>query len=134
MACYLHDISMVTFPDLNAIHEETYECNKIYSDFVIKAREKLQSTNLCKSSVKNMLKEFYMRMDAFYENLVRASHAKNSASEIRKKSELEFIDDALREIVAEISEAHGASVNDIYIKRNRLQRQKYGVRNLRKLF
>lgn len=114
IACYLHDISMVTFPDLDAIQSGTFESNKIYSDFVKDIREEINSSNLSKRPVKKLLKEYYMRVDAFYEKLVRDNHARNSAAEIRDRNELSFIDSALREIVAEVSEAHGYSVNEIY--------------------
>ncbi len=114
IACYLHDISMVTFPDLDSIQSGTFEGNKIYSDFVKSVREELENSNLAKRPVKRMLKEYYMKMDAFYEKLVRDNHARNSAVEIRSRDELSFIDSALREIVAEVSEAHGYNVNEIY--------------------
>lgn len=114
IACYLHDISMVTFPDLDSIQSGTFESNKIYSDFVRSIRQELNDSNLAKRPVKKLLKEYYMKVDAFYEKLVRDNHARNSASEIRNRHELSFIDSALREIVAEVSEAHGYSVNDIY--------------------
>lgn len=114
IACYLHDISMVTFPDLDSIHSGNFESNKIYSDFVKKVCNDLNKSNFAKRPVKKMLKEYYMRMDAFYENLVRDNHARNSAVEIRSRNELNFIDSALREIVAEVSEAHGYNVNEIY--------------------
>lgn len=114
IACYLHDISMVTFPDLDSILSGDFESNKIYSDFVKNIREELKKTNLANRPVKNLLKEYYLRVDSFYEKLVRDNHAKNSAAEIRNRQELDFIDSALREIVAEVSEAHGYNVNDIY--------------------
>lgn len=114
IACYLHDISMVTFPDLDSIQSGTFESNKIYSDFVKSIREKLNDSNLAKLPVKILLKDYYMKIDAFYEKLVRDNHARNSAAEIRNRQELSFIDSALREIVAEVSEAHGYNVNDIY--------------------
>lgn len=114
IACYLHDISMVTFPNLDSIQSGSFESNKIYSDFVKNIREELNDSNLAKRPVKKMLKEYYLRVDSFYEKLVRDNHAKNSATEIRNRQELSFIDSALREIVAEVSEAHGYNVNDIY--------------------
>lgn len=114
IACYLHDISMVTFPDLNSIQAGSFESNKIYSDFVRSIRQEINNSNLAKRPVKKLLKEFYMRVDSFYEKMVRDNHAQNSADEIRKRPELSFIDSALREIVAEVSEAHGYNVNDIY--------------------
>ncbi len=114
IACYLHDISMVTFPNLDSIQSGAFESNKIYSDFVKNIREELKNSNLAKRPVKKLLKEYYLRVDSFYEKLVRDNHAKNSATEIRNRHELSFIDSALREIVAEVSEAHGYNVNDIY--------------------
>lgn len=114
IACYLHDISMVTFPDLDSIQSGAFESNKIYSDFVKSIREELNNSNLAKRPVKKLLKEYYMKVDAYYEKLVRDNHARNSATEIRNRCELSFIDSALREIVAEVSEAHGYNVNDIY--------------------
>ncbi len=114
IACYLHDISMVTFPDLDSIQSGCFESNKIYSDFVKSIREETNNSNLAKRPVKKLLKEYYMRVDSFYEKLVRDSHARNSAAEIRNRHELSFIDSALREIVAEVSEAHGYNVNDVY--------------------
>jgi len=39
IACYLHDISMVTFPNLDSIQLDNYNTNKIYSDFVAQVRE-----------------------------------------------------------------------------------------------
>lgn len=114
IACYLHDISMVTFPNLDLIQSETFESNKIYSDFVKNIRDELKNSSLAKRPVKKLLKEYYLRVDSFYEKLVRDNHAKNSANEIRSRQELCFIDSALREIVAEVSEAHGYNVNDIY--------------------
>lgn len=114
IACYLHDISMVTFPDLDSIQSGAFESNKIYSDFVKKIREELKNSNLAKRPVKRLLKEYYLKVDSFYEKLVRDNHARNSATEIRNRHELSFIDSALREIVAEVSEAHGYNVNDIY--------------------
>lgn len=43
IACYLHDISMVTFPDLDSIQSGGFESNKIYSDFVKNIREELKN-------------------------------------------------------------------------------------------
>lgn len=112
VACYLHDISMVTFPHLEAIQDDCFESNQISSDFRAEI-EKLGQTP-SEKSLKNMLKDYYLRLDEFYEGLVRRNHAKDSADEIRSRTELEFIDASLREIIAEISEAHGYNTTDIY--------------------
>lgn len=115
IACYLHDISMVTFPNIDSIQLDNYNTNKIYSDFVAQVREEEKKSKLAINSVKRMLKEYYITLDSFYESIVRTNHAKDSANEIRSRSELNFIDIPLREIVAEVSEAHGYDVNEIYM-------------------
>lgn len=114
IACYLHDISMVTFPNLDLLLADSFESNQIYSNFVNEVNKEIQDSKLAMRPVKRLLKDYYIRVDAFYEKLVRENHAKNSATEIRNRNELGFIDRSLREIVAEISEAHGYEVNDIY--------------------
>jgi len=81
---------------------------------IVKNTASRKKSNLAKRPVKRLLKEYYLKVDSFYEKLVRENHAKNSATEIRNRHELGFIDSALREIVAEVSEAHGYNVNDIY--------------------
>ena len=109
IACYLHDISMVTLPDLNKLQQDEYTTNKLYSDFT-----KDYNPRDSKKDILKLLKDYYMKIDSYYEGLVRDNHAKDSANEIRNRKELGFIDSSLREIVAEISEAHGYDVRDIY--------------------
>ena len=114
IACYLHDISMVTLPDLNLILEDTFDCNKIYTDFIRDIHEIWKNNHMAQRAVKAMLKEYYMKLDEFYEKKVRDNHAKNSASEIRERNDLGFIDDSVREIAAEVSEAHCYNVSEVY--------------------
>lgn len=114
IACYLHDISMVTLPSLDAIQSGGYENDKIYSDFVKDIRNQMENSNLAKKEILKLLKDYYMRIDSFYEALVRNSHARDSAKEIRARSELGFIDAGIREIVAEVSEAHGYNISEVY--------------------
>lgn len=113
IACYLHDMSMVTLPNLDNLQHSNYQTDKIYSDFIKDAI----STDIMISSkgeVLKLLKNYYMRIDSFYENLVRDNHAKDSANEIRNRVDLAFIEASLREIVAEVSEAHCFDTRDIY--------------------
>ena len=125
IACYLHDISMVTFPFLDAIQDSSYESDEIYTNFINDVRKSLNGDNLSDKSVKKMLKDYYLKVDEFYENRVRSNHAKDSAKEIRSRKELSFIDAALREIVAEVSEAHGYNIADIYYKKSSAQSQNW---------
>jgi hypothetical protein len=105
---------MVTLPDLDQLQANKFESNKIYSDFVKEIEYQINGNNFAKKEVLKLLKDYYMRIDSFYEWLVRDGHPKNSATEIRARSELGFIDAAVREIVADVSEAHGYNVSEIY--------------------
>lgn len=62
--------------------------------------------------------DYYVKVDEFYEKQIRSNHAKDSAKEIRERKELSFIDFAMREIVAEVSEAHGYNLEDVYYKKS----------------
>lgn len=125
IACYLHDISMVTFPLLDAIQEDGYKTNELYTDFFNDIKESYRKEEWSNKSVKKILRDYYLRIDEFYENLVRENHAKNSADEIRKKEDLSFIDSALRELVAEVSEAHGYDIVDVYSKKSNARKQNW---------
>lgn len=125
IACYLHDISMVTFPFLDAIQEDCFESNKIYTDFIKDVKKSWKDDSWSDKTVKKIIKDYYLRVDEFYENLVRSAHAKDSANEIRNRNELSFIDSALREIVAEVSEAHGYNTADIYLKKSNARNQNW---------
>ena len=118
ISSYLHDISMVTFPLLDSIQDNSYESDKIYTDFVNDIKKSIDDDNLSDKSVKKMLMDYYVKVDEFYEKQIRSNHAKDSAKEIRERKELSFIDFAMREIVAEVSEAHGYNLEDLYYKKS----------------
>lgn len=112
IACYLHDISMVTLPKMDEFQVDNNESNKIYIEF-LKDLEKIKSINDARK-IKKLLKDYYKKMDAFYEMKVRSSHAKDSANEIRNRKDLDIIDQCLRDVIAEVAEAHGYDVQDVY--------------------
>lgn len=96
LSCYLHDISMVTYPDINSFDE-----NKVNS----------QPHTI---NWQNEILRHYDLVDKFFENDIRNNHPKNSATIIRK-GQLGFeLDEFVRNAVAIISEAHGAEAEDIY--------------------
>ena len=125
ISCYLHDISMVTFPRLDAIQDDEFKSNKICTDFIVDIKNSMNEEKWSNKSVKKILRNYYLRVDDFYENLVRANHAKDSANELRKRKELSFMDLALREIVAEVSEAHGYDIKDIYLLKSNARNQSW---------
>lgn len=108
-ACYLHDISMVTIPDYDRFYMGTdTRPNQILTSVETEFR-KGSTTKLQKALLKA-----YQEMDAYFEEMIRSSHAEDSAKEIRKFKELDFIDPSTREFIARISEAHGYDTTDIY--------------------
>jgi len=114
-ACYLHDISMVTLPEMSSFYnEDNIESNRIYSDFVAELDEKRENIQL----MKKQLCDYYQKIDEYFEKIIRNRHAQKSGSEIRKHSELNFIETSLREAIAQVSEAHGYGVDGIYYSKS----------------
>ena len=108
-SCYLHDISMVTLPNVNEFytgHDETSDF--IYTDFINKINK---NSSL---ETKKALCDAYKQIDGFFEMDIRKNHANNSAIEIRKFKELDFIEPVVRELIADVCCAHGYDVADIY--------------------
>lgn len=77
----------------------------------------------------------YRKIDNYFEEAVRSKHANDSAAEIRKRSELNYLDTSMRELVAEVSEAHGAdriydNIIDIYKLIDKTHRDIFQPKNL----
>ena len=133
LACYLHDISMVKIPALDAflIDKESGDSiawehlSEIHQQIALKTRlakgEKIEyreSDVEDISQVKKWMTQSFRRLDAYYEKKIREKHASDSAVEIRTREDLNFLDETLREFVAEISEAHQADERDIYFTKS----------------
>lgn len=126
ISCYLHDISMVLHPNLyDDFIKDTKESNLIYSDFKGKISEVLkvdENSNLYfniidyvdEQSMKKLLVDFFVKLDQYYEGHVRNNHPKQSARFIRKSNDFNFVEDVVKDIVAEVSQAHGYDVEEIY--------------------
>lgn len=115
-ACYLHDISMVRYPDLYtfAITSDK-ESNYIYHEF----KEKIDKCSKSKESIlKKDLIELYIKIDEYFEHIVRDNHANDSGEFIRNNIDLDFIDRSLRDNIAQISEAHGYDTLEIYRRKS----------------
>ncbi len=108
-ACYLHDISMVRIASSNDFLLDTDSSNKI----VTKLEEKwLKSHSV--EEIRSAIVETYKEVDGFFENKIRSRHAQESAEEIRKRSDLKFLEHSVRENIAEIAESHMMDTKDIY--------------------
>lgn len=100
LSCYLHDISMASYPDINSFDEN-------------QVKDKNSSIYW-----QNEILKHYDLVDNFFENEIRSKHAKNSAIIIRN-GELGFkLDEFVRNAVAIISEAHYTDMGDIYGHKN----------------
>lgn len=109
IACYLHDISMVRIASENDFLLDKGESETITTDLEMKW-DSSKSTG----EVKKAIVETYKAVDEFFERKIRTKHAKDSAEEIRKRHELDFLDESVRECVAEIAESHMMDTKDIY--------------------
>lgn len=109
IACYLHDISMVRIASENDFILDTGDSCEIVTELDSK-------WSRCKSTsdAKKAIFEAYKAVDIFFENKIRSKHARDSAEEIRKRKELDFLEPSVREAVAEIAESHMMDAKDIY--------------------
>lgn len=110
IACYLHDISMVTIPKMEIFNDMNYHANKIGTEYLFDAERFSNNSKV----IKNLLIRYYKKLDEFYEIQVRNNHARKSGQEIRNRIDLNFIETFVREVVAEVSEAHGHEINEVY--------------------
>lgn len=131
ISCYLHDISMVLHTNLmESFIKDSKESNIIYSEFkrslkglmVQDDQGKIKLVKLDyieEQPIKKLIVDFFVKLDQYYEGYVRNNHPKQSAMFIRKSNDFDFVEDVVKDIVAEISQAHGYDVDEIYkIKSN----------------
>jgi len=126
ISCYLHDISMVIHPNLVDIFvKDNKASNLIYSQFKRQVSGMLDSCRIegediekfnyiGKETIKNLLVEYFIKLDQYFENYVRDSHAAISGNFIKKNKDLEFIDEPIRNIITSVSKAHGYEVEEVY--------------------
>lgn len=112
-ACYLHDISMVTFPDYKTLYtEDNEETNLIATHFA----NHYDASDSIKA--KRALYETYQEIDSYFEAKVRNNHAADSAREIRTFPELDFIEPTMREMIACVAHGHGQDILDVYYQKS----------------
>ena len=114
-ACYLHDISMVSFPDYSLFYTNDSEpSNKILSDFISQYEKGPNDPANCKKA----LNDAYLSIDSYFESKVRGNHAFDSANEIRRFAELDFIEPSMRELIARVAAGHGQNWQEVYYKKS----------------
>lgn len=125
ISCYLHDISMVLHPNLiSEFTKDKKNSDLILSEFKNNISEILgidsnlnyenNLSNVEVKVVKRILVDYFVKLDQFYEHIVRDKHVKESADFILKSNDLAFIDATIRDIVAEVGRGHGYLTEEIY--------------------
>lgn len=128
MACYLHDISMVNIPDYSSFYKDAEASNLIVRDFI----NDIKNDDVCDFKyTKIMMMKFYRAIDLYLENVARESHAKDSADVIRHDSQIKFLDDIEKEIIAQVSEAHGYELRDVYRRKSEAQKMVCSIKYLK---
>lgn len=143
LACYLHDISMVKIPAFDSFLLDTNEADQLAKELwdnfneefmhIDSSEKKISEMETKKDetkgdeedyksqemepdilSVKKYMLSSYKKLDGYFESSVRERHASDSAAEIRQRAEIRYLDTPMRELVAEVSEAHCADERNIY--------------------
>lgn len=134
LACYLHDISMVIHPNIEAFCEENNDTDKIYSNFIealCDSRKPVVNKN--KPEIKQFILEYFKTVFEYFENSVRSTHAQKSAKFIIDRCEtpyLKFIDKTILQTVAHVSEAHGYDCEEVYGRKSFAKTQIYSLKYL----
>jgi hypothetical protein len=123
MACYLHDISMVIIPSIEAALKDKdsgfkpLDVTEHFKKSMNSVLDHQYIVNLQESDeLKNYCLDTYNLIDQFIANFIRKKHHTSSAEFISKPSQiLSFLDNEMRSKIANISEAHGYSTKDVYI-------------------
>lgn len=118
LACYLHDISMVLYPNIDNFSEDNGKTDLIYSQWKIGLEKIISEHNdiefAPKSSIKQFILKFYESVNNFFETEIRDTHHKKSSKYIKEQSDLAFIDKPTRRLIADVSEAHCYNAKDVY--------------------
>lgn len=109
IACYLHDVSMVRIASGNE-----FLLNDNESSTIIRNVQEKWDKGHDLGNMKETIFLAYKLLDTFFENKIRSRHGKDSAEEIRKRKDLDFLEKSVRENVAEIAESHMRDIKDIY--------------------
>lgn len=107
-ACYLHDISMVNYPNISSFNNN--ETKAITTRWL----ELTQKDTLSIEDANELMIKAYEMVNEYFEESIRKNHACSSSHIIVESHDLNFFSEFEKQTIAKISEAHGYDVNDIY--------------------
>lgn len=104
MSCYFHDITLVSYPDVNDFHATMV-------DVPLEENTDKQYVNA------------YCEVDRYFEQLIRGNHAKDSANAINKRSMFNFLNETTRNLVSNIAFSHGDDAVNVYDAPSKLMQE-----------
>ncbi len=116
LACYLHDISMVIHPNINDFKLGNKESEMIVTRNMVKFKGLPKDKLAYHEKFRAMLIDVFSDVYSYFENDKRSKHPKDSAAYIKDQHDkfLNYIDDAILDYVALVSESHGYDTADVY--------------------
>jgi hypothetical protein len=118
LACYLHDISMVLYPNINKFTEDNIQSDLIYTQWKVELHKLIVDFSkvdyIPKTRIKQLILAFYDSVNTYFENDIRDNHHGLSSNFIKAQPDLAFIEKPIRRLVAEVSEAHCYNTKDVY--------------------
>lgn len=115
LACYLHDIAMVIYPNIH----DFGKTNDLESELTVtKWKNNLQTQKINKNATHSDISKFILEtfevVNNFFEETIRKEHPKRAAKFIKNQKDLNFLELLTRRIVSEISKGHGLDNKDVY--------------------
>jgi hypothetical protein len=131
LACYLHDIAMVIYPNLDDFGkvndtESELEVTKWKNELSAQKIEK----NASYSDISKFILETFEMVNNYFEETIRKDHHYRAAKFIKNQKDLNFIELLTRRIVAEISKGHGLDNKDVYGLRSKAKEDVVGEKYL----
>ena len=128
LACYLHDISMVMYPVIEEFCADNTASNILYTEFKEKLEQISDLEKESKANIKALMIEYFEKIGNYFENKIRDQHPKDSALFIKQYKEINFIQESLRQLVADVSESHGFDAKDVYGLRSKAKSDCIGLK------
>jgi len=115
ISCYLHDISMVLYPNYDKFFNNKWEkANEITENHLEKLKKLIGIKTNDYVEIKKHILDLYRYIEDLFENEVRSNHASTSADFIQKSKDLDFIESTIIDHISEVSKGHGMDVRDVY--------------------